>query len=81
MPGVARATITLENEQLKLLERVCRLLAERARRDAEGARGTTMERIQRDAQAAFEQLADRLNAARAEPDPDPPPASVRPIRR
>ena len=77
---VRRVTVTLTNDELELFERAARVLAERARRDAEGTKGTSIERIHRDQQARFLCFADRLQAARAEPDPELPPSNVRPIK-
>jgi hypothetical protein len=62
--GVPRVTITFENEDLELVERSCRALAERARRDAEGCKGNFVERLHRSAQAQWLRLADRIKAAR-----------------
>ena len=73
-------TVTLNNDELELFERAARVLAERARRDAEGTKGTSIGRIHRDQQTRFLRFADRLKAARAEPDPEPPPDNVRAIR-
>jgi hypothetical protein len=50
----------LENEELELFERAARALAERARRDAEGAKGTSVERIHGRTQAGFLRMAERI---------------------
>jgi hypothetical protein len=63
-----------------MLERVARVCAEQARRDAEGARGTSVEKLHRETQARYLRFADRVRAVRNRPAPEPPPDNVRPIR-
>ena len=70
--------MTIEDKELELVERACRSLAEIARRDAEAAKATTVERIHLEARAELLRIAERISAARREPDP---PANVRPIKR
>ena len=74
-------TITFEAEDLELVERACRNLAEMARRDAEGCRGNSVERIHRKTQARWLRMADRIKVARLTPEPELPPDNVRPLRR
>ena len=45
-----------------------------------GPRARAIERIHRDQQARFLRFADRLKAARAEPEPEPTPWNVRSIK-
>jgi hypothetical protein len=76
---VRRVTVTLTHDEVELFERAARVLAERARRDAENVKGTSVARVHRDEHERFLRFADRLSAARAELDPEPPP-NVRPIK-
>jgi hypothetical protein len=65
-----------------MLERTARALAEFARRDAENARGTSVEKIHRETEARYLRFADRIRAVRNWPAaPEPPPDNVRPLRR
>jgi hypothetical protein len=73
-------TIEFEGRELEIVERACRSLAERARRDAEGAKGTSVEKIHKETQAHFLRVAERIKAARSRSDPEPPPDNVRRIR-
>ena len=79
--GVPRARVVFEDESdLEILERAARAFAERARIDAEGTKGTSIEQIHREAQAQYLRFADRIKAVRGQPTPEPP-SNVRPIRR
>jgi hypothetical protein len=78
---VARITTSLEQADLELVERACRLIARQAAHDAVRARGTSAEKLQKDAEARWLGVAERIKAARNKPDPEPPPANVRPIRK
>jgi hypothetical protein len=70
-----RVTITFEGADLELVERACRALAERARRDAESVKGGAFEQIHQGAQRRFLGMAERLKVARRLPDREPPPPS------
>jgi hypothetical protein len=61
---VQRVTIAFEGEDLELVEQACRELAERARRNAEAVKGTSVERVHKSAQARFLGMAERLKVAR-----------------
>ena len=61
--AVQRITIAFEGEDLELVEQACRELAERARRDADALKGTSVERIHESAQARFLGMAERLKIA------------------
>jgi len=61
---VQRVTIAFEGEDLELVEQACRELAERARREAEALKGTSGEPVQKNAQARFLGMAERLKTAR-----------------
>jgi len=61
---VQRVTIAFEGEDLELVEQACRELAERARRDAEAVKGTSVEPIHKSTQARFLGMAERLKVAR-----------------
>jgi hypothetical protein len=76
---VPRMTITFEAEELELVERACRNLAEMAHRDADGCRGNSVEQIHRHTQARWLRMADRIKAARLTPEPEPPTSNVQPI--
>jgi hypothetical protein len=77
---VPRMTITFESDELEIVERACRNLAEMARRDAEGCKGNSVEQIHRRTQARWLRMAERIKVARNTPEPEPPPSNVRPIR-
>ena len=62
---VKRVTIAFEGEDLELVEGACRELAERARRDAEAVKGTSVEPIHKSTQARFLGMAARLKIARS----------------
>ena len=74
-------TMEFEGNELEILERACRNLAEMARRDAEGCRGNSVEQIHRKTQARWLRMADRIKVARLTPEPELPPDNVRPLRR
>ena len=76
-----RITFEKGDEDLELFEQAARALAERARRDAEGCKGNSIEQIHRRSEARFLRFADRIRAVRSRPDPEPPPDNVRPLRR
>jgi hypothetical protein len=59
-----RVTIAFEGEDLELVEQACRELADRARRDAEAVKGTSVEPVHKSAQARFLGMAERLKVAR-----------------
>jgi hypothetical protein len=61
---VQRVTIAFEGEDLELVEQACRELAERARREAEAGKGTSVEPVQKSAEAKFLGMAERLKTAR-----------------
>jgi ribosomal protein S10 len=61
---VQRVTIAFEGEDLELVEQACRELAERARRDAEAVKGTSVEPVHKSAEARFLGMAERLKVAR-----------------
>lgn len=61
---VQRVTIAFEGEDLELVEQACRELAERARREAEAVKGTSVEPVHKSAQARFLGMAERLKVAR-----------------
>jgi ribosomal protein S10 len=63
--AVQRVTIAFEGQDLELVEQACRQLAERARRDAEAVRGTSVEPIHKNAQQRFLGMAERLKIARS----------------
>jgi hypothetical protein len=78
---VPRVTIAFEDQDLALVEQACRALAERARRDADSAKGGVYEQIHKGAQKRFLRMAERLKVARRLPDPvAPSPSNVWPIR-
>jgi hypothetical protein len=77
---VPQVTLTFEEQELELVERTFRVIAERARRDAERAKGTTVERLHREAREKCLRIAERIKAARGKPDPEPPPSNVRRLR-
>jgi|KBSMisStandDraft_5_1062788.scaffolds.fasta_scaffold54998_4 hypothetical protein len=72
---VKRVTISFEGADLEFVERACRALAERARREAESAKGSTFEQIHQGTQRRFLGMAERLTAARRLPDREPPRSS------
>jgi hypothetical protein len=76
-----RVTIAFEGEDLELVEQACRALAERARRDAESAKGSAFEQIHQGTERRFVRMAERLKVALRLPDPEPPPSNVRSITR
>jgi dihydroneopterin aldolase len=61
---VQRVTIAFEGEDLELVEQACRELAERARREAEAVKGTSIEPIHNSTEARFLGMAERLKIAR-----------------
>ena len=69
-------TIAFDGADLELVERACRALAECARRDAESAKGSSLELIHQGAQRRFLGMAERLKVARRLPDPEPPLSNV-----
>ena len=68
-------TIAFEGDDLELVERACRALAERARHDAESVKGSEFEQIHQGTQRRFLGIAERLKVARRLPDPEPQPPS------
>ena len=46
-------TVTFREDELELLERAARVLAEHARRDADNVKGTTVEALHRSEAARF----------------------------
>ena len=66
-------TIAFEGADLELVEQACRALADRARRDAESAKGSAFEQIHQGTQRRFLGMAERLKVARRLPDREPPP--------
>jgi hypothetical protein len=72
-------TIDFEGNDLELIERACRNLAEMARRDAEGCKGNSVEQIHKRTQARWLRMAEKIRAARLTPDPTPD--NLRPLRR
>ena len=76
-----RITIAFEGDELALVERACRALAERARRDAELSEGRAFEHIHKRAHRRLLGMAERLKVARRLPDLVAPPSNVRPLRR
>ena len=79
MPRV-RITFEKGDEDLELFEQAARALAERARRDAEGCKGNSIEQIHRRSEARFLRFADRIKAVRSRPDPEPSKSNLRPIK-
>ena len=82
------ATVELTDNDLRLLLDACRTLASRYARDADYERNPVMRRVLVDAAAELGALgarlqntADRVKASRFEPDPEPPPQNVTPLRR
>jgi hypothetical protein len=71
-------TIEFAGEDLELVEQACRELAERARRDAEVVKGTSVEPAHKYAQRRFLGMAERLKVAR---DPEPPQSDLRVLTR
>lgn len=71
-------TIEFAGEDLELVEQACRELAERARRDAEVVKGTSVEPAHKYAQRRFLGMAERLKVART---PDPRPSNLRVLMR
>jgi hypothetical protein len=72
---MARVTIAFEGDDLELVERACRALAETAGRDAESVKGSSFEQIHQLTQRRFLGMAERLKVARRLPDPNAPPPS------
>ena len=71
--------IVFEDESdLEVLGRAARVLAEIARKHAEG---TSMEKIHREEQARYMRFAGRIAAVRSRPTHDPPPKNVTALRR
>ena len=73
-------TITLKPDELELFERAARALADRARREAENAKGASIEQMHRRSEVRFVRFADRLKAAQLTSEPKPPPTNTRPFR-
>jgi hypothetical protein len=62
--------VVFEDESdVEILERAARALEERARIDAEGTKGTSIEEIHRESQAQYLRFADRIKAVRSRPTP------------
>jgi len=78
---MTRVTIAFEGDDLELVERACRTLAECAGRDAELVRGSEFEQIHKGTQRRCLGMAERLKIARRLPDLGPPPSNVRRFRR
>jgi len=78
MRAMQNVTIEFAGEDLELVEQACRELAERARRDAEVLKGSSVEPIHKYAQRRFLGMAERLKVAR---DPDPQPSMLRVLMR
>jgi len=70
---MTRVTIAFEGDDLELVERACRALAECARRDAESVKGSAFEQVHQGTQRRFLGMAERLKVARRLPDPETPP--------
>jgi hypothetical protein len=71
-------TIEFAGEDLELIEQACRELAERASRDAEVLKGTSVEPLHKYAQRKFLGMAERLKVAQ---DPEPTRSNLRVLRR
>jgi cell division GTPase FtsZ len=76
--AMQNVTIEFAGEDLELVEQACRELAERARRDAEVVKGTSVEPAHQYAQRRFLGMAERLKVART---PDPRPSNLRVLMR
>ena len=64
--GLMRMTIEFAGDDLELVERACRALAERARQDAEAVPGTPVEYIHKTTQSRFLRMAERIRIARGQ---------------
>jgi hypothetical protein len=69
---VTRMTIEFAGDDLELVERACRALAERARHDAEAVPGTPVEYIHKTTQSRFLRMAERIKIARSQSETPPP---------
>ena len=86
--GMKNATVELSDNDLRLLLEACRTTGSRYARDADYERNPVMTRVLVDAAAELgalgarlQEISDQLKAAPFEPDPEPSPSNVRPMRR
>jgi len=61
---VKHPPLDLSDEELELVEQACRSLADRYRRDAEAAAGSSVQAIHLQSQAKLERMAERVRRFR-----------------